>query len=152
MKRFLSMKFLTALCATVAVSSNAVALEMTGCTLDNNKIVTLSNLDSVPIYSYGTAKKNELTLSQEIPGVNVYKKQVMFSGGGAEYLRFQKGAYSYVAYSGIGKGWNFIGLIVYKGHKVIMSQSCKNYDNALILNMETINAQEDPSEEFLYAP
>src|SRR5690625_2608323 len=57
-----------------------------------------------PVYTYGQAGKPEISLSVDVGHTPVFKGEDMFMGGGASYLRFTNGDYSYVAYSGIGKG------------------------------------------------
>lgn len=134
------------------IASPAALSMETGCTLENNKVLTLTNLDSSPTYSYGTAQKKELTLSAQ-SGNEVYKGSPIFSGGGASYLRFVNGAYSYVAYSGMGRGWEFTGLIVYKGKDVIMNRLCKDHNDSFNFDVNRINAPEDPLiDDFGYAP
>lgn len=140
---------MTVICIGLMVSSSAFSMEMTGCVLENNKVLSLTNLDSVPTYSYGTTKKNELTLSEDIPGVRVYKQALTFGGGLIDYIRFQNGDYSYVAFNGRGKGFDFTGLIVYKAEKMIMSKSCK--DSSFRLDLDRINALKDPA-DFVSAP
>lgn len=144
------LKKIAVMCLGLMASSSAFSMEMTGCVLENNKVLSLTNLDSVPTYSYGTTKKNEQTLSEDVPGVRVYKKMLTFAGGGAMYIRFQNGDYSYVAYDGLGKGWIFSGLIVYKGNKVIMSKSCKGSE--LDFDPELVNVVNDPSDKYEFAP
>ncbi|MDD3759057.1 MAG: hypothetical protein PHN76_12995 [Advenella sp.] len=144
------LKKIAFMCLGLMASSSAFSMEMTGCVLENNKVLSLTNLDSVPTYSYGTTKKNELTLSEDIPGVRVYKQALTFGGGLIDYIRFQNGDYSYVAFNGRGKGWIFSGLIVYKGNKVIMSKSCKG--SALDFDLELVNAVNDPSDKYEFAP
>lgn len=112
------------------------------CVLENNKVVTVSNLGTKPVYSYGTAGKVELTLPSKSASSRVYKGAEAFSGGGSTYIAFTNGAYTYALYNGTGRGWEFVGLRVYKGADTIMEKSCKNYDS-LNLSFDAINAPED---------
>jgi len=143
------LKKIAFMCLGLMASSSAFSMEMTGCVLENNKVLSLTNLDFIPTYSYGTTKKNELTLSEDVPGVRVYKNHIGLSGGAISYIRFQNGDYSYVAFDGLGKGFDFTGLIVYKGEKMIMSKSCK--DSSFRLDLDRINALKDPA-DFVSAP
>lgn len=146
-------RHLAHLLALSCLSSAALAGGTAGCTLENGKTVSLSHLDTAPAYRYGTAEKEEITLAAGQRGVTVYKGSVMFSGGGAGYVRFATGPYSYVAYSGIGKGWEFTGLVVYKGTKVVMYKSCGTDADALMMDMDAVHAPEDPSvDDFGGAP
>lgn len=110
--------------------------------LENNKVVTVSHLASNPVYSYGTAGKVELTLPTKSGNSRVYKGTETFIGGGSTYIAFTNGAYTYALYNGIGRGWEFVGLRVYKGVDIIMERSCKNYDSLPLLS-SAINAPED---------
>ena len=48
-----------------------------------------------------------------------------FSGGGGAYLRFSKGAYGYVVYTAIGKGWGEkAGVVVEKNGESIAHLPC----------------------------
>jgi len=51
---------------------------------------------------------------------------LMYSGGGGAYLRFIKGNYGYVVYTGIGKGWEKEGVAVEKGGKTISNMLCRS--------------------------
>ncbi|MFV0284585.1 MAG: hypothetical protein ACK5JE_12480 [Castellaniella sp.] len=64
--------------------------------------------------------------------------------GGRSTL-FTTGPYSYVAYNGIGEGWDFIGLVVYKQAKAIMHKSCRAANHALTIDVSTMNALEAPA-------
>ena len=48
----------------------------------------------------------------------------MYSGGGAEHLRFSYGEVNYVVYTGIGKGWTADGVAVEKDGKVAANINC----------------------------
>lgn len=145
MNPFCSLIKFIALGVGMMASSAVLAMGTVGCTLENNKVLTLTNLESSPTYHYGTAQKKEITLSAQSTNIKVYKGSSMFSGGGSSHVRFVNGAYSYVAYNGMGRGWEFVGLIVYKGTKVLMHKSCKNYNDALAIDINAINAPEDPA-------
>lgn len=122
--------------------ANHAGAETMSCVLENNKVVTVSHLGSEPVYSYGTAGKVELTLPTKSASSRVYKGAETFMGGGSTYIAFTNGAYTYALYNGIGRGWEFVGLRVYKGVDIIMEKSCKDYDS-LNLNFDAINAPED---------
>jgi hypothetical protein len=138
-----------------AASLFAVSAEArdTSCVLTNGRTLALTRLDTRPTYTYGQADKSEMTLSGPASGSQVYKAEPMFSGGGAIYVRFTHGAYSYVAYSGIGRGWNFEGLLVYKSRKLVMHKECKDAGKLLAgVSASDINAQEDAAGDFIGPP
>lgn len=97
------------------------------CDLSNGKVVVVRLNNGVPGYSYGSIEKVEMTLPKSAGDkTQVRAGQMAFSGGGAFYYRFINGVYSYVVYSGIGKGWEFTGLKVYKNTKLLMKKECTN--------------------------
>lgn len=97
------------------------------CDFSNGKGVVLRLNNDVPAYYYGSIDTVEMTLPKvEGDKTQVRVGQVAFSGGGAFYYRFINGVYSYVVYSGIGKGWEFTGLKVYKNAKLLMKKECTN--------------------------
>lgn len=129
--------------ATLAISlvglTSNVNAESVSCVLENNKVITLSNLGSTPTYSYGTAGKVELSLPSGSTNSRVYKGTEAFSGGGSQYVAFTNGAYTYAIYDGIGRGWELHGLRVYKNADVIMEKQCKQLD-ALQYDHDAVNA------------
>lgn len=131
-----------ALALSLGTLASNVNAETISCVLENNKVVTVSHLASNPVYSYGTAGKVELTLPTKSGNSRVYKGTETFIGGGSTYIAFTNGAYTYALYNGIGRGWEFVGLRVYKGVDIIMERSCKNYDSLPLLS-SAINAPED---------
>ena len=136
-------KIIIAVCALpLSLLANQASAETVSCVLENNKVVTVSHLSSEPVYSYGTAGKVELTLPSKSAGSRVYKGAETFMGGGSTYVAFTNGAYTYALYSGIGRGWEFVGLRVYKGADIIMEKGCKDYDS-ISLGVDSINAPED---------
>ncbi len=73
---------------------------------------------------------------------------VPYSGGGASYLKFHKGKYSYTVFTGIGKGWEKEGVVVKKSGKQIAYVAC---DGPLISELgpvlfEDLELQKDPLE------
>lgn len=59
------------------------------------------------------------------PKTSATAKAFPYAGGGGAYMRFTKGVYSYVVYSGIGKGWKQEGVAVEKDGKVVANLICK---------------------------
>ncbi|MNB71004.1 hypothetical protein D3C75_175630 [compost metagenome] len=120
------------LLATATLTNQAVAAPpdpelLFNCDLSNGKVVVVRLNNDVPTYYYGSIDKVEMTLPKsEGDKTQVRAGQVAFSGGGASYYRFINGVYSYVVYSGIGKGWEFTGLKVYKNAKLLMKKECTN--------------------------
>lgn len=49
---------------------------------------------------------------------------VPYSGGGASYLKFDRGNYTYTVFTGIGKGWEKEGVVVKKEGKDYSTISC----------------------------
>lgn len=133
---------IAAIALPLSFLANQASAETVSCVLENNKVVTVSHLGSEPVYSYGTAGKAELTLPSKSANSRVYKGTEMFAGGGSTYIAFTNGAYTYALYNGIGRGWEFVGLRVYKGADIIMEKGCKDYDS-LTLVVDAINAPED---------
>lgn len=50
----------------------------------------------------------------------------MYAGGGGAYLRLLNGGYSYVLYTGIGRGWEKEGLALEKNGHLIKNFECKS--------------------------
>lgn len=119
-------KYLTRMVVTGLLSAPALAQEFT-CQLENNKYVSVVvEKGKTPAYRYGTLAKPEITLPVKGNAKNgVYVGQTAFIGGGSAYIRFENGPFNYVVYSGMGRGWEFTGLAVYKGDKVINKKVCK---------------------------
>lgn len=122
-------------------SASVTESDTISCTLENNKKLSISALASSPQYTYGQGDRVELELPTQAEGSTVYKGGEMFSGGDASYLAFTNGDYTYVAYDGMGSGWEFIGLKVYKGSDVIMESQC-DPSSAFSLRLEGIHAPE----------
>lgn len=154
--RIRTVKLHTIISAVVAAASLFAAsaeARDTSCVLTNGRTLTLTHLDTRPTYTYGQADTIEMTLPGTALGSQVYKAEPMFSGGGAIYVRFTHGAYSYVAYSGIGRGWNFEGLLVYEGRKLVMHKECKDAGKLLAgMSASDINAPEDAAGDFVGPP
>lgn len=123
----------------------------TGCVLENNKVLVLSNLNTNPTYTYGKAGKPEIELSED-GNTKVYKGTQMFSGGGSTYMRFTNGNISYVAYNGTGRGWDYVGVIVYKNDKQIFYSKCKTADLLYGISTDDINAPYDKEGYFVGTP
>lgn len=111
------------------------------CTLDNDKKMSVSRLGGSPKFTYGQSEKVELELPAHSGGGTIYKGEEMFSGGGAVYVAFTNGDYTYVAYDGVGRDWEFVGLKVYKGSDVIMEAQCKP-PSVFSLRFDSVNAAE----------
>jgi hypothetical protein len=59
-------------------------------------------------YRFGFPNKLELTIPADRsvpPASSALAGTLTFSGGGGDYLRFKAGAYEYVVYTAIGRGW-----------------------------------------------
>ena len=131
--------------AVLAVSMLAIvgsaSAESVSCVLGNNKVLVLGDLASSPTYSYGSAAKTELRLPADSAHSDVYKGTEVFSGGGAQYIAFTNGVYTYVVYDGFGRGWEFSGLRVYQNADIVFEQECK-HQGVLQYDYSTVNAPE----------
>lgn len=124
----------------------------TGCLLENNKALVVSDLNANPTYSYGKPGHPEMVLSASDKH-NVFKGTQMFSGGGATYVRFINGDISYVVYSSLGKGWSFDGVLVYKEDKQIFHSQCQEVDQLLYgIHLDDIDAPYDEGSLFIGPP
>lgn len=70
-----------------------------------------------------------------------------FSGGGATHIRFNIGQYSYVVFTGLGRGWKKEGVVVKRNGQQISYLSCD--DNSTISDLgliffDQIGIPEDP--------
>ena len=54
-----------------------------------------------------------------------YSGSLTYSGGGGAYLKFINGSYSYVVYTGIGRGWAKQGMVIQEGDDEIARYACK---------------------------
>jgi hypothetical protein len=111
----------------------------------------LTESDGYLQYRYGVIGKiPELIYPkmQEHPKEHFLSGTVPYSGGGASYLKFSKGDYTYTVFTGIGKGWEKEGVVVKKSGKQIAYTAC---DGPLISELgpvlfEDIGLQKDPLE------
>lgn len=102
-------------------------------------------------YRYGVVGKiPELVHPKrpEHPKEHFISGTVPYSGGGAAYLKFSKGQYSYTVFTGIGKGWEKEGVVVKKSGKQIATVAC---DGPFLSELgpvlfEDIGLQKDPLE------
>lgn len=87
----------------------------------------LSTTTGILQYRFGIVGSPELIYpSTSLASRSVVRSgMLMFSGGGAAYLRFTNGIYAYVTYTGIGKGWKKDGLAVEKNGKLLANLICK---------------------------
>lgn len=141
-----------ALLVSASFAQSALADTNYMCELSNKKVVYVSTESGSPIYRYGTAAKTDIVLPMATQNSTVYQGQMYFAQGGSRYLRFTNGNYSYVVYNGAGKGWEFEGLVVYNGAKVIMHKECINKLGDLY-DLDLDSTLEDPdSGTFGFAP
>lgn len=54
-----------------------------------------------------------------------YAGNLTYSGGGGAYLKFINAGYTYVVYTGIGRGWEQEGLVISDGINEIASYTCQ---------------------------
>ncbi len=85
---------------------------------------------------------------QEHPKERFTSGTVPYSGGGASYLKFSKGKYSYRVFTGVGKGWEKEGVVVKKSGKQITYVAC---DGPFISELgpvlfENVGVPKDPLE------
>jgi len=81
-------------------------------------------------YRFGSPAKVELTIPADRlvpPASSAASRTLVFSGGGGAYLRFKTGAYDYVVYTAIGRGWGVKdGVAIEKDGKPLTHISCKD--------------------------
>ena len=133
--------YISCLALAVFISATHVNAESISCVLENNKVLTVSNLSTSPVYSYGTAGNFELVLPRDASNGMVFKGQESFNAGGATFLAFTNNTYTYAIYSGEGRGWHFDGLRIYKGSDMIFEQQCKIRE-AVWFDLSDVNAPE----------
>ena len=125
----------------VFISAPLVNAESISCVLENNKVLTVSNLSTSPVYSYGTAGNFELVLPRDASNGMVFKGQENFNAGDATFIAFTNNSYTYAIYRGEGRGWQFDGLRIYKGSEIIFEQPCK-IPEAILFDLSDVNAPE----------
>lgn len=96
------------------------------CDLKNGRTVTVTLENGVPTYRYGKNSNIEMALPKNGNRTQVKYANLSFSGGGGEYYRFINGDYSYVVYTGVGRGWERDEVVVFKGEKKLKTISCKS--------------------------
>jgi hypothetical protein len=77
-------------------------------------------------YAYGKPGAVELSAPDKTMAARagLARGNIAYSGGGADYVRIRSGAFSYVIYSGMGKGWEQDGVVVQKDGKILSSHIC----------------------------
>jgi hypothetical protein len=78
-------------------------------------------------YRFGTNDRIEMVFpeNKSHPKTNFMRGGMMYSGGGGDFVRFQRGAYTYTVYSEFGKGWEREGVTVRKDGRLISSRRCQ---------------------------
>lgn len=78
-------------------------------------------------YRFGPAGNPEIKLPDPAahPASSAKGGTLMYSGGGGAFMRFTKGEYHYVVYTGFGKGWEKEGVVVDKSGKLVANFACK---------------------------
>ncbi|MCB1919782.1 MAG: hypothetical protein KDJ28_07375 [Candidatus Competibacteraceae bacterium] len=102
------------------------------CTTGKKAVAVCASADLSPTegalqYRFGPPGAPELVWPEDPqpPHTDVTAGTLMFSGGGGAYLRFTKGAYVYVVYTAIGKGWSEkAGVVVEKNGESIAHLPC----------------------------
>lgn len=81
-------------------------------------------------YRFGAISASPLEMNYPEPSVRpasvIQAGSLMYSGGGGAYLRFAKGDYAYVVYTGGGKGWDKEGVAIERSGKITTSFPCKD--------------------------
>lgn len=62
--------------------------------------------------------------SQAHPAKHFLSRTLTYAGGGGAYLKFSNGGFSYIVFTGIGKGWEKEGVVVNRSGKQIAYLSC----------------------------
>lgn len=144
MKYVLAFIFST-LVGTIVASVAHAAPNDFYCKLDNGKVLRVNDMGGSPKYMYGANAKEEIELPTSSQGARY--GQVSFSKGGASYFRFVNGIYSYVVYDGIGEGWSFTGLLVYKKDLLVLKKECTAVPPPALAGFETTSAVKDSEAE-----
>jgi hypothetical protein len=78
-------------------------------------------------YRFGPIGKPELVYPETKGHPNKYFQSgtQMYSGGGSAFLKFRTGDYTYIVFTGIGKGWEKEGIVISKSGKPISYLPCK---------------------------
>ena len=124
-------------------SARVIAAD-THCTIDErvifscstgNKIVSVCAAKNIASnagylqYRYGKLGHLDMQFPAEKLPANpsaILANTLTFAGGGGAYLRFNKGDYSYVVYTAIGRGWGEkAGVVVEKNQQQLAKLICK---------------------------
>lgn len=120
--------------ASHAAASHCTAEEKTvfSCNVGEKIVSVCASKDLSPTagsiqYRFGSEGHPEIRLPDPAahPATAAKGGTLMYSGGGGAFLRFSKGEYNYVVYTGSGKGWKKDGVVVDKGGKLIANFRCK---------------------------
>ena len=79
-------------------------------------------------YRFGTADKPELIYpsAKRNPRQHFTSGTLTYSGGGGAYIQFRNGAYNYIVFTGIGRGWEKDGGGVEKAGHRLSEIKCAN--------------------------
>ncbi len=110
------------------------------CLLENKKFVAVcapydaaKNQDTAVVYRYGTPDHIELTLpedSTQFRKVTHVDESVSNKAmEDDEYVRFTDLHFSYITYNAFGNGFDFSGLAVFDGQKLVSNKHCLSRDN-----------------------
>lgn len=81
-------------------------------------------------YRFGALGANALEMTYpELsvrPASVIQAGALVYSGGGGAYMRFTKGDYAYVVYTGSGRGWDKEGVAIERNGKITTSFACKD--------------------------
>jgi hypothetical protein len=105
------------------------------CNTNSNQVISICSSASLNAnYGYlqyrfgkvGSFPAYVFPMNHDIASKYFYSGQLTYSGGGGAYLKFINGTYSYVVYTGIGRGWQKQGLVIQDGRNEISRYACKD--------------------------
>ncbi|OYV39899.1 MAG: hypothetical protein B7Z81_02740 [Acidocella sp. 20-61-6] len=110
-----------------------------------HKTVSVTSVGGQLTYHYGTARKDELTITGIPSSGNIFEMSQRFAG--MEYqLRFKNGTYSYIVYDSEGNSHSGAsatsGLVVMQGTKTIVDRSCTKFSEFSV-SIEDFGIPED---------
>jgi len=104
------------------------------CTTSRQKVIslcasfTLTSTAGYVQYRFGTpGQEPELVypITPEHPKQHFQSGTLTYSGGGGAYVKFTQGEYTYVVFTGIGRGWAKEGVVVQQSGKQIAYLPCQ---------------------------
>jgi len=143
---------------TLKVTSHCTPEEKVifSCATTNAKVISLCSSSSLTSsdgylqYRFGPADRPELVYpaTREHPSKHFQFGTQIYSGGGAEFLKFRNGEYTYIVFDAMGKAWEKAGVVVSKSEKRIAYLPCEGAGQFEMApqEFEQIKILRDPNE------